>query len=230
MIKNWILLYLWQLLALFPVPARTARENEAVNRQCLQRLEQVCAEGFLEDQDSLRGLRFGNGYDFAYNGCSVIAVYNALHALREPVNAEVLLRTVQALQKKGAAWQGKYGVSPLALKRYWKRSGYQVRTCLGADPAQLNRLGEASETVLAVVWNGGRLRDQFHAVNIEKRNGGYIIHNTYYFIRESNGAQTYMEKGPFGSLSEAIAQTTDKGARPALVLGICHATEKRRQA
>ena len=244
MVKNFFLLYGWQVLALFPVPAARIRRNSAENRRLFEEVKpagtEVFAEGYterytesyieayteayIENQPQLKGLKFGWKYDFAYSGCSVIAVYNALRSMGERVSGETLLEIAERLQRRGAALRGKFGVAPLSLKhfleRYGREKGFVVRSTMSVKADVLDSMGEESEAIVAVVWNGRRLRDQLHAVHIEKRKGGYIIHNTGYLIMDEQGNGRYVEKGVYSSLSEAIGQVSSKGSQAALVMGM----------
>ena len=222
--RNCILLWGWQALALLPVSAEQIRYNTETNRRVLTAGLETKAGCYIENQPQLGGLKFGKGYDFAYGGCSVIAVYNTFLSLGERVSGERLCGIAEELQRRGAAWGGKYGVAPLALKRYMERyaaeKGLTVRSTMSAKAEVLDALGNESDAILAVVWNGSRLRDQLHAVHIEKREGGYIIHNTCYLKETSDGIRQYAERGAYGRLSEAIAACSSKKAVPALVVGI----------
>lgn len=237
MLKNYILLWLWQVLTLFPVKAGRIRQNTEANARILGGAGAAGTPeagntggtvdvlggpegGYIEDQPRLGGLLFGSKYDFAYGGCSVIAVYNAMVSLGEQVSKQTLLTITEELQRRGVALGGKFGVAPLSLKRYLRRKGYAVRSLAGTNVAAINALGDESDTILAVVRNGRRLRDQLHAINIEKRGDGYIIHNNSYLIVGLDGKSEYAGQGPFGTLAEALSLNGQGRVMSVLVIGI----------
>lgn len=219
MISNVILLGAWQLLTVASVPERQIAQNRAENQRVLQTGVKIEPGRYIENQPQLGRLKFGRGFDFDYGGCSVIAVYNTLLSLGEQVSGEALCEIAEELQRRGVALGGRFGVAPLSLKYYLKRrlenEGFSVKSTISSRAEVLDELGTESDAVLVVLWNGKHMRDQFHAMHIEKREGKFIIHNACYFINQSYG-----EMGPYGSLSAAIKGYGAGGAKAALTLGI----------
>ena len=127
MMRNKILLWLWQLLTVAAVPRRQIERNRSENQHALQTEVKIEPGRYIENQPQLGKLKFGCGFDFAYGGCSVIAVYNTLLSLGEQVSGGTLCEIAEELQRRGVALGGKFGVAPLSLKRYmivhkqWKR-------------------------------------------------------------------------------------------------------------
>lgn len=224
MISNVILLGAWQLLTVAAVPEQQIAQNRLENQRALQTGVKIEPGRYIENQPQLGRLKFGRGFDFDYGGCSVIAVYNTLLSLGEQMSGEALCEIAEELQRRGVALGGKFGVAPLSLKRYMKRhlagKGITVTSTTSNRRTVLDQLGAESDAVLVVLWNGRRLRDQFHAVHIEKREDKFIIHNACYLIDAANHGKTYCEKGPYGSLSEAVKGYAADGAGVVLALGM----------
>ena len=207
MIGNGILLGAWQLLTVASVPKKKIRSNTAENMHILQResggsaMYGVFEPGrYIENQPQLGMLKFGRGFDFAYGGCSVIAVYNTLLSLGERMSAETLCGIAEELQRRGVALGGRFGVAPLSLKYYLKRrlepQGFTVKSTVSIRVDVLDAIGAESDAILVVLWNGKKLKDQFHAMHIEKREGRFIIHNACYLIKTDNDGGAEVQEQP----------------------------------
>ena len=135
----------------------------------------IAENRYIEDQPRLGGLLFGSKYDFAYGGCSVIAVYNAMVSLGEQVSKQTLLTITEELQRRGVALGGKFGVAPISLKRYLRRKGYAVRSLAGTNVAAINALGDESDTILAVVFGGIQRVAHVSSVVVPVMAVGYFV-------------------------------------------------------
>lgn len=198
---------LWYVLTWFPVSKRVIRDNTEWNRRTLQR--PLWRDGeFIETQRPFASLRFGKSCNMAYGGCGFIAVYNAMLGVGRPLSTEEFLRMTEELQRKGAAWSGKYGVYPGAIRRYLMGESLSVRCVVGADSAALKRVEQGADVWIVTVFNGKRLREQLHTVCITKTpEGRFVPHNSY-------------RAGEFAALEEAIRHVSRHGARALYTIAV----------
>lgn len=206
--KSRIFLWLWSVLTWFPVPEKAIRDNTAWNRKMLT--ESLWREGeFIEIQQPFAALRFGRAYTMEYGGCGLIAVHNAMLEVGKPLSADDCLQMTEQLQRKGAAWFGKYGIHPAAIRRYLKGRSFSTTHVIGASLKELERLEREADVWIATVFNGRRLKEQLHTVCITRTaEGRYVPHNAY-------------QPGEFASLAEAISHISAHGATALYTIGIC---------
>ena len=212
MIKSRIFLWLWSVLAWFPVPEEAIRNNTAWNRKMLS--ESLWREGeFIETQQPFAALRFGKAYTMEYGGCGLIAVHNAMLEVGKPLSADGFLQMTEQLQRKGAAWFGKYGIHPAAIRRYLREQSFSTLHVVGANRKELERLERVADVWIATVFNGRRLKEQLHTVCITRTaEGRYVPHNAY-------------RPGEFASLTEAISHISAHGATALYTIGVCFSTQ-----
>lgn len=213
--KNRIFLFGWSLLALFRVSGKRIRANSEANRELLRAGVFWKPGEYIENQAQWSGVRFGTKYDMAYGGCSVIAVYNALKSLGQPVTAEDMELLMEYFQRRGAALGGKYGIAPGAILRFLKSRGIEA--------VEIRADGQAvfGTTFIATVRCGRRLRDWLHTVCITREGRDqYFIHNGYYLAALPGGGSAYRANGSFDSLSGAVRCISPKGVVPVMVLAI----------
>lgn len=204
MIGNRIFIAAWRVLTILPVPRDYVVQNSRHNAEILQ--QQSILETHIERQCELENLHLGKGYNYAYSGCSIIALFNALKSLGEPTDGQKLLEMQGWFETHGMAMFGHFGIVPTAMKRYLLQEGFRVTSCFGGSRQQLDLLGEMSDTFVVVVCNG-KIRHGFHAVNIEKLEKNFLIHN-------GNSRE------PNASLSEAVTKVSSRGSWAVYVIGI----------
>ncbi len=204
--KHRLILWGWAVLAWFPVPRRWIKENHVQNEKILQSNQLWTPGSYIEDQSGLKGLRFGKAYTMAYGGCGLIALYNALLALGEPVTPETFLVLAEDFQRRGVAWGGKYGIHPAAIRKWLGKKGYKAEKLVVRE-AVLFQSQDAYAVFIATVFNGTKITDGLHTVCITRSERGFEVHNA-------------PARGPFESLHEALCEMTPKGAVPIYVTGV----------
>ena len=173
----------------------------------------------IENQAQWEDIRFGAGrhHSMCYSGCEIIAVFNARKRLYGSMTPEDLAELIHRFEKKGAALRGEFGTSPLALARYLKRSGMEVRTSYGKQRS-VEDIERESTVMIATVYNDGNdITKQIHTVCITRDvNGGYILHNAY--CKDTSGR--YTESISYPTLREAITHISGYGAKLIYLIGI----------
>ena len=81
---------------------------------------------YINDQNTgpVSQLKFGNRQMY-YNGCEIIATYNAMRTLGKP---EDIRDIAYEYEKDGKMLGGEFGTNPYAAQRYFERKGYKVET------------------------------------------------------------------------------------------------------
>ena len=187
----------------------------------------IIHKGFIEKQYLMTNFLYGtnaklarklffDGRDItaADNSCEVIAVYNAIHDLniRSDVKDSITFpELLKEFSSHGISARGVFGTSPGALKRYFVREGYKVKTLspLKVTERAVKKLSNDYDTFIFttynVRYNPARM---IHTMCITYDRGKYRIHNDY------AGGKTYK------SLYEAVTGYKDGVGHPFYVLGI----------
>lgn len=204
--KRMLILWGWSVLSLFGVSKRIVADNHTTNKEVLTREKLWPQGGYIEKQSELTALRFGKAYTLAYGGCGLIALYNTLVALGEKPSNDIFLKLAEDLQRRGAAWGGKYGIHPAAIRRWFRKHGYQVQRIPVSEESFAKN--EADYKVFVVtVLNGAGLKNWLHTVCITREQVGFVVHNAAY--REA-----------FATLSEAVCRSSRQGATAIYAMGV----------
>lgn len=176
---------------------------------------------YIENQNVWQEVKFGAS-DMRYSGCEIIAVYNALRALGEPVSERTVVDLIALYEQDGAVLGGKFGTSPYALEEYFKRNGYDVIMTTGREPSEINRIGERCDTVIVNAYNNRNdITAMIHTVSITReREGTYSVHNAYYIDNKKAGNDKYASKDGYGTLQEAIDAISKYAPLSIAVIGI----------
>lgn len=221
-VSNRIVVRMYQVLSWFRVPRLVREKNYAHNLQQLKKMDRglwtdpyVC----IENQAQWENIRFGAGrhHSMCYSGCEIIAVFNARKRLYGSMAPEELADLIRRFETKGAALKGEFGTSPLALARYLKNCGMEVRTSYGKQRS-VEDIARESAVMIATVYNDGNdITKQIHTVCITRDvSGGYILHNAY--CRDKTGR--YTESISYPTLKEAITHISGYGAKLLYLIGI----------
>lgn len=119
-------------------------------------------------------------------------------------------------ERNGLALGGYFGTSPLAIKRFLKKRGYQVTILMGSkisgqsvdDMEQKETPGKPSGYILTTFNDRNHLSAMIHTVCITKEKEGFVIHNDY------EGTKCY------SSLSKAVFGYHDGKSKPILLMKI----------
>ena len=228
-IPNRLFLAVYNMLAWLPVSKgivfSNAKWNEKMLNEHLFSTVKVC-DGFIEEQERWKEIRFGKTGNIRDSGCGVLAVYNALHALKalpggqeiSTLDKELLLHLISSFEIRGAAWQGYFGIPPRYLASFLKKSGYRVQMYAGRKARNLDEFGQEGDVFIATVFNDiADITRQLHTVCITKKGGRFIVHNGAPARRSesSGGGQV-----GFPNLSEAVTQISQYGAVPILLIKV----------
>ncbi|MBD5508665.1 MAG: hypothetical protein HDR05_11635 [Lachnospiraceae bacterium] len=221
-VSNRIVVRLYHVLTWIRVPRSVREKNYVHNLQQLREMDRelwkdpaVC----IENQAQWDEIRFGAGrhHSMCYSGCEIIAVFNARKRLYGSGTPEELANLIRRFEAKGAALRGEFGTSPLALTRYLKSSGMEVRTSYGKQRS-VEDIERESAVMIATVYNDGKdITKQIHTVCITRDvSGGYVLHNAY--CRDKTGR--YTESISYPTLREAIIHISGYGAKLLYLIGI----------
>ena len=114
------------------------------------------------------------------NGCEVIAVYNALLALRRPVP---LPEIAAALERRGLLFNGFGGTNLSAVAGYLRSQGVSVTVLRRGQRAAYDAALASSDCAILSYWTGAKLRradgswNTLHTVSIQRGFAGVEICN-----------------------------------------------------
>ena len=152
-------------------------------------------------------LPFGK-FTMDYNGCEVIACYNALRVLgRERPLGEV----AAYFERRGIFLAGRWGTHAAELPRYFERLGLHIHTLYASsvrDPAEYDAAFAGAKTAVFSFWNDAkRLRSGVHTVALAHSPAGLVIFNLY--------NSDFAPNTSYRSVSDFVARS---GALPILLV------------
>ncbi len=163
-----------------------AKQHYLHNRTILHKEKLLLPDNaYIEKQSAFQAVLFGrfrgeNGLqNLAYSGCEVIAMYNVYVALGLAANADLLAELIWYFERDGIVANGRYGVSPKALRRYLSKVGFTYRYTTEFMSLTLQDYERHSAVYVATVYNDSKdIRAQIHTVCISKETDGcFYIHN-----------------------------------------------------
>ena len=164
---------LWNLLTLHtPWAKRRGARNRAA-------LGAYAGQGHIQGQElaPVAALPYGR-YTMAYNGCEVIATYNALLTLGVPLP---LGEVAAWYERRGLFLGGLWGTHVLAIPRFFREHGLRADTLFASTVRERGAYDTAFAGAGAAVfsfWNSSRrLRNGVHTVALSHCPGGMAIHN-----------------------------------------------------
>lgn len=163
--------------------------------------------GFIENQREWADVKIGRGKNATMqkSGCGVFAAYNALYALKKEVGMEVLLDLIAYFEKNGLALNGRLGISPKAIYRYFLENGFEVHMTTERSTENINKIGTDYEVFIVTAYNDKTdITQRIHTVCITKNvRGEYFAHNAFYRKGNRYVAMPAGEKG-FATLQETV--------------------------
>jgi len=183
------LYFLFDLLCTVRLKQRESNYNH--NIELLRGEESPLGQGYIENQNDWANVFFGKT-TMAFAGCEVLAVYNALLALGKDGGSDLIARLISDFERKGAAFQGWIGTSPLAIKKYLNKLGIQTRLVWDED-----KLSDSSVAIATIYNDRKDLYSQIHTIAFTKERDGYVAHNAMNGSTESK------------SLKEAISVVSE---------------------
>ena len=136
-------------------------------------------DGFIEHQWELKTMRFGR-YPMHFNGCEVIAAFNAISYLKRIYGEKIKLPRFQELISEfyndGAALSAEFGTDPSAIRDYFKRNGYKVSFSIRQE--EFDRIAHESEVSIISIFNDyDDIRKMVHTLCVTKKDGRFTSHN-----------------------------------------------------
>ena len=138
--------------------------------------------GYINDQNkgAVSKLKLGSR-NMSYNGCEVIAAYNAMLTLGEKRD---IIDIAYHFETDGQMLGGEFGTNPYAAKRYFIQNGYKVKTLEGEDITD-KKIPDADSYILSF-WNDKDITNALHTVAMRKTKEGYELFNYGYTINNSS--------------------------------------------
>lgn len=203
------------------VSKKNIEKNANANINCAKLNDnELNSDFFIENQEKLEKFSFGSAKksNLSYSGCGVIAAWNALISMSD--RSVDFIDLISIFEKKGIVLKGKLGVSPMAMLKFFKKSGYKTSRITSRNPEKIKSFGYAWDTfVVTFYWDKNDVFQRLHTVNISKKEDKFYIHNTYH--KDERGFLS--QKGPYDSLDKAIEGIGDKVA-PLIIIGISKRT------
>lgn len=173
----------------------------------------AAANGYVEDQNRWGNMAYGKS-TMQHSGCEVFAAFNALRSLTGecPIH---LPDMIDAFEKDGIVFSGRFGTAPKAVEDFLKR--YDYKTVFTANEKEFDRVGRENDSLILTLYNDSNdIRQEVHTVNISKESGKYTAHNA-----ACNGRVV----GPCASVSEVIRSINGGRAKGISLIGIKNKTE-----
>ena len=132
-VGNSVVLMVYHLLTLIPVPQNIRKKNHDHNTIWLKDAKWdylTMPSSYIENQNEWGEILYGWGphHNMRYSGCEIIATFNVLKALGKAVSPDSMAELIGEYEAYGAALWGEFGVSPSAICAYLKRQGFAVVT------------------------------------------------------------------------------------------------------
>ena len=219
---NSVVLKVYHLLTLIPVPQKIRKENFAHNTIRLKDAKWAfltVSSTYIENQNEWGEILYGWGFHHTmkYSGCEIIATFNALKALGKADSPDFMAELIGEYEKHGAALWGEFGVSPPAICAYLKRQGFSVVTAKKANDRSLDMADSRCRVFIATVYNNAKdITAQIHTVCITKEENRYILHNAY----RKNQKGVYVASIAYATLKEAISHISGQEAKMIYLIGI----------
>lgn len=179
---NAIVLFAYNFLVLI---SHTFKSKSAGNRKYNENIiSKIEEDKMIEDQSVLSEVLIGNR-NISYCGCGVIAVYNALLSLKGKMAVSDFLNIIQSFEKKGLTLNGIFGISPVSIKKYFQKTGYDTASTKTNKDEELNSFGQNFDTFICTIFHKkNNPKYGIHHIAITKNDSGkYVVHNPY---RESD--------------------------------------------
>ena len=221
-VGNSVVLMVYHLLTLIPVPRKIRKKNHEHNALLLTDAKWdflTVPSVYIENQNEWEEILFGWGshHNMKYSGCEIIATFNALKALGKADSPDYMAELIGEYEKHGAALWGEFGVSPPAVCAYLKKQGFSVVSTKKLDDNSLHKVDSRCRVFIATVYNDAKdITAQIHTVCITKEEDKYVLHNTY--RRNQNGV--YVASIPYDTLKEAIAHISEQEVKMVYLIGI----------
>ena len=159
------------LIAVAAVLAALLLGCAAVSAVNLRKNRRVGAEGLLLDQRTApcSALRYGC-FRASYNGCGVVATYNAARLLGMSVHPAEIVRSFEL---RGALLFGAFGTLPFAPRRFLRKRGCRVITSRRRE--DFDRIAKLHK--VSILWYFHRRGAHFVAIQWD--GSGFVGYNVF---------------------------------------------------
>lgn len=188
-ISNRIVVYIYNILKICTnhINKKVIEENASYNKSELLTGKYMSLDRteFIENQKEWKKIKFGQGKrtNMEYSGCGIIAVYNALVALGINPDIDTMVGLISGFELDGAVMNGGFGISPMSVRKFFIKEGYDVNMITTKNKEKIDRFGEQHNVFVATVYNDKKdILEMLHTVCITKDSGNkYIVHNCSYW-------------------------------------------------
>lgn len=202
---NTLIILFYRIVAFFtrvPEKTRALHKGENSSKEILR----LGRYPYIENQALFSAFKFGKG-SLANFGCGPIAAFNALVSLGGSHTIDDLSDIISTFEKKGATLSGKFGTSPLCVRKYIEGRGYKTGAISSGSHEKLNAFEKDYDAFITIFRNNSKsLMDGLHYVCINKAPNGYFI--------------THNPNHVANSFSEAILKCSSKPAKNVYTIGI----------
>ena len=136
-------------------------------------LESAYPGGYINGQGvgAVSEMMYGINH-MSWNGCEMIAIYNAMHRIGKHVELRDVAREMYPISQVA---MGFFGSNVYVLGRYFKRHGIPYTPILSYNNF-FNQIREHKCGVCSF-WNRRILFGSLHTVMVEFRDGKYVVYN-----------------------------------------------------
>lgn len=175
---NFIIILFYKLCTLF---SRTPASQIEHNRKSNMNFIPLLTPGqFIERQSALSDMRMGNR-SIGFCGCGAIAVYNVLLSLYKDIDVNEFLTIIGSFERKGLTLKGRFGISPVSIRNYFRQRNLYVESTSSANPLKINAIGETNDAFICTIYNkNNNIMKGIHHIAVTKDSAGnYISHNPH---------------------------------------------------
>lgn len=190
---NALILLFYRIAALFTrVPKKTRHEHTKLFGHILP-TKDILQGKYINNQGAFFDLPYGEG-NVGLNGCGPIAVYNSLVALSEidmvsgdkSLLYSTFLEVLSYFEKNGATMKGRFGTSPLAIKKFFKKKGFDIGFFKKKTINKLNDFSENYSAFISIVFNDSKnIGRGLHFICTKKNEDGTFTSHNPEFIGNS---------------------------------------------
>lgn len=131
---------------------------------------------YIEVQKDFEDMYFGN-YAVDFNGCEVIATYNALVALNHGKSPASFPDLLKYYENSGIMINGLFGTDPQAICNYFEQQDdYSADIYLDVEDFK-NKQKQYDVYIFTYYNQKDDITKQIHTVAVTKENGKYVAHN-----------------------------------------------------
>lgn len=183
---NALILLFYRIVTFFTrVPKKTRHEHIEIFDTKLTK-SNFFHDNYINNQLDFSDFPYGKG-NIGLNGCGPVAVFNALVALKEIDTAcedksqinNSFIDILHFFEKYGAAFHGRFGTSPLVIRRYFSENGFITDTFKKKSALKLNDFSNEFSAFISIIFNDKNdIHKGLHFICSKKNaDGTFTTHN-----------------------------------------------------